>query len=124
MQFSYNSHIEAHIYNYIAYIYIYIYIYICHHHVHALYYAYIKFTYSHKLNIYNIYSKSYTKSHWKLASRREGAFGALALLCLLVGLLLPPVLLLLSFSTDIMCQCDIVCLGMLKFFLDRHQFVF
>jgi hypothetical protein len=32
-------------------------------HVHALSYTYIKFTCSHKLNIYNIYSKSYTKSH-------------------------------------------------------------
>jgi hypothetical protein len=55
----------------------------------------IKFTYSHKLNIYNIYSKSYTKTHSKLASRREEAFGALALLRLLASLLLS------SFSINI-----------------------
>jgi hypothetical protein len=35
----------------------------------------IKFTCSHKFNIYNIYSKLYTKSHLKLASRSEEVFG-------------------------------------------------
>jgi hypothetical protein len=77
----------------------------------------IKFTYSHNLKIYNIYSKSYTKTHSKLASKREEAFGALVLL-------LPPVLLLLPCSIDIMSQCDIVRLHPLKFFLDRSQFIF
>jgi hypothetical protein len=86
-------------------------------------FMHIKFTCSHKLNIYNIY-KSYTKTHSKLASRREEAFGALALLHLLVGLLLPLVLLLLSFSIDIMKQCGVVRLRLLKFFLDRSQLVF
>jgi hypothetical protein len=84
----------------------------------------IKFTCSHKLNIYNIYSKSYTKTHSKLASKREEAFGTLALLCLHAGLLLPPVLLLPPFSIDIMSQCGVLRLRRLKFFLDRSQFVF
>jgi hypothetical protein len=74
----------------------------------------IKFTYSRKLNIYNIYVKSYPKTHLKLASRREETFGAFALLCLLAGLLLPPVLLLLSFSIDITSQCGVVRLRLLK----------
>jgi hypothetical protein len=39
------------------------------------YIMHIKFTCSYKFNIYNIYSKSYTKSHSKLASRMEEAFG-------------------------------------------------
>jgi hypothetical protein len=52
----------------------------------------IKFTCSYKLNIYNNYSKSYTKTHSNLASWREEAFGALTLLRLLVGILLPPVI--------------------------------
>jgi hypothetical protein len=82
----------------------------------------IKFTCSYKLNIYNIYSKSYTKTHSKLASKREEAFRALALLRLLAGLLLPPVLL--PFSIDITSQCSIIHLRLLKFFLDRSQFVF
>jgi hypothetical protein len=81
-------------------------------------FMHIKFTYSHKLNIYNIYSKSYTKTHSKLPSRREEAFKGLALLHLLVGLLLPP------FSIDITSQCGIVHLHLLKFFLDRSQFIF
>jgi hypothetical protein len=77
----------------------------------------------HKLNIYNIYSKSsYTKTYSKLASKREDAFGALALLRLLAGLLLPPVLLL-PLSIDIMSQCGVVH-HRLNFFLDRSQFVF
>jgi hypothetical protein len=88
------------------------------------YIMHIKFTCSHKLNIYNIYSKSYTKTHSKLASRREEAFGALALLCLLAGLLLPPVLLLLPFSIDIMSQCSLVHLHLLMFFFDKSEFVF
>jgi hypothetical protein len=79
-QFNYNSHIEAHIFNYII--------------MFMHYIIHIKFTCSHKLNIYNIYSKSYTKTHSKLA---------LALLRLLAGLLFPPVLLL-PFSNDIMSQ--------------------
>jgi hypothetical protein len=87
-------------------------------------FMHIKFTCSHKLNIYNIYSKSYTKTHSKLASRREEAFGALTLLRLLAGLFLPSVLLLLPFIIDITSQCGIVCLHLLKFFLDRSQFVF
>jgi hypothetical protein len=86
-------------------------------------FMHIKFTCSHKLNIYNIYNKSYTKIHSKLASRREEAFGALALLHLLVGLF-PPVLLLPPFSIDITSQCNIVRLHLLKFFLDRSEFVF
>jgi hypothetical protein len=45
------------------------------------------------------------------------------ILRLLVGLLLPPVLLL-SFSIDITRQCGIIRLGLLKFFLDRSQFIF
>jgi hypothetical protein len=60
-QFSHNSHIEAHIYNYII--------------MFMHYIMHIKFTCSHKFNIYNIYSKSYTKSHSKLASRWEEAVG-------------------------------------------------
>jgi hypothetical protein len=52
------------------------------------YILHIKFTCSQKLNIYNIYSKSYTKTHLKLASRREEDFEALALLRLLAGILL------------------------------------
>jgi hypothetical protein len=84
----------------------------------------IKFTCSHKLNIYNNYIKSYTKTHSKLANRREEAFEALAFLHLLVGLLLPPVLLLLPFSIDITSQYDVVRLCTLKFFLDRSQFIF
>jgi hypothetical protein len=87
-------------------------------------FMHIKFTCSHKLNIYNIYSKSYTKTQSKLASRREEAFGALTLLRLLAGLLLPSVLLLLPFIIDITSRCGIVCLRLLKFFLDRSQFVF
>ena len=95
-------------------------------------FMHIKFTCSHKLNIYNIYSKSYTKTHSKLPSRREEAFEALALhhlltcilLCLLAGLLLPSVLLILTSSIDITSQCDVVCLCLLKFFLDRSQFIF
>jgi hypothetical protein len=87
-------------------------------------FMHIKFTYSHKLNIYNIYSNSYTKTYSKLASKREEAFGALALLRLSVGLLLPPVLLLLPFSIDIMSQCSVVHLCLLMFFLDISQFVF
>jgi hypothetical protein len=94
------------------------------------YIMHIKFTCLHKLNIYNIY-KSYTKTHSKLASKREEAFGALALLRLLVsillrllaGILLPPVLLLPS-SIDITSQCGVVHLHLLKFFLDRSQFIF
>jgi hypothetical protein len=95
------------------------------------YIMHIKFTCLHKLNIYNIYSKSYTKTHSKLASSWEEAFGALfllrllmgILLCLLVGLLLPPVSLLPS-SIDITSRCDVVRLRLLKFFIDRRQFVF
>jgi hypothetical protein len=94
------------------------------------YIMYVKFTCSHKLNIYNIYNKSYTKTHSKLASRREEAIGALALLRLLAGFLLhllagfllPPVLL--SSSIDIMSKCGVVRLHLLKFFLDKRQFVF
>jgi hypothetical protein len=81
-------------------------------------FMHIKFTYSHKLNIYNIYSKSYTKTHSKLASRREEAFGALALLRLLAGLLLS------SFSIDITSQCGAVRLCLLKFFINRSQIIF
>jgi hypothetical protein len=63
--------------------------------VQHIYNIYNKFTCLHKLNIYNIYSKSsYTKIYSKLASRRKEVFGALALLRLLAGLLLPSVLLL------------------------------
>jgi hypothetical protein len=79
------------------------------------YIIHIKFTCSHKLNIYNIYNKSYTKTHSKLA---------LALLRLLADLLLSLVLLLLPFSIDIMSQSGVVRLHLLKFFLDRSQFVF
>jgi hypothetical protein len=82
------------------------------------YIMHIKFTCSHKLNIYNIYSKSYTKTHSKLASRREEAFGVLLLLHLFAGLLL------LSFSIDITSQYGVVRLLLLKFILDRSQFVF
>jgi hypothetical protein len=46
------------------------------------------------------------------------------LLRLLSGLLLPPVLLLLPSSIDIASQCDVVILHLLKFFLDRCQFIF
>jgi hypothetical protein len=96
------------------------------------YIMHIKFTCLHKLNIYNVYSKSYSKTHSKLASKREDVFGALALLRLLagillrllVGLLLPLVLLLLPSSIDIMSQCGVVYLCMLNFFLDKSQFVF
>jgi hypothetical protein len=77
------------------------------------YIMHIKFTCLHKLNIYNIYSKSYTKTHSKLASSWEDAFGALFLLCLLVGLLLPPVSLLPS-SIDTTSQCDVVRLRLLS----------
>jgi hypothetical protein len=77
------------------------------------------------LNIYNIYNKSsYTKTYSKLVSRREEAFRALALLRLLMGLLFPPVHLLLPFSIDITRQCGVVRLRLLKFFLDRSQFIF
>jgi hypothetical protein len=86
-------------------------------------FMYIKFTCSHKLKIYDNYSKSYTKTHAKLARRREEASGALALLRLLAGLLLPPVLFL-PFSIDITRQCCVVRLRLLKFFLDESQFVF
>jgi hypothetical protein len=49
----------------------------------------------------------------------------LAVLHLLAGLLLPPVLLLLlHFSIDITRQCGVVRLDLLKFFLDIHQFIF
>jgi hypothetical protein len=48
----------------------------------------------------------------------------LALLRLLATLLLPPVLFLLPFSVDIMRQCGIVHLGLLKFLLNRSKFVF
>jgi hypothetical protein len=72
------------------------------------YIIYTKFTSSYKLNIYNIYNKSYTKTQSKLASRREEVFVALALLRLLAGLLLHPVILLLSSSIDIMSQCNII----------------
>jgi hypothetical protein len=90
------------------------------------YIMHIKFTCLHKLNIYNIYSKSYTKTHSKLATRREDAFGALALLHLLEGILLCFLvgLLLLPSSINIMSQCDVVHLRLLKFFLDRSQFIF
>jgi hypothetical protein len=81
------------------------------------YIMHIKFTYWHKLNMYNIYNKSYTKTHLKLASRRKEAFRALALPRLLVGLLL-------LFSIDITSQCDVVHLHPQEFFLDRSQFVF
>jgi hypothetical protein len=47
----------------------------------------------------------------------------LALLRLLAGLL-PPVIVLLPFSIDIMRQCGVVRLGLLRFLLDRSQFVF
>jgi hypothetical protein len=88
-------------------------------------FMHIKFTCAHKLNIYNVCCKSYTKTHSKLASRREDAFVALALLRLLAGLLLPSVLLLLPFSIDIMSQCGIVRLHLLilKFFLDISYFI-
>jgi hypothetical protein len=46
------------------------------------------------------------------------------ILRLLAGLLLPPVLLLLPSSIDIVSQCGIILLCLLKFFLDRSQFVF
>jgi hypothetical protein len=85
-------------------------------------FMHIKFTCPHKLNIYNIYSKSYTKTYSKLASRREEAFGTLTLR-LLVGLLVPPVLLP-PCSINIMNQCGVVRLRLLKFFLDISQFVF
>jgi hypothetical protein len=96
------------------------------------YIIHIKFNCWHKLNIYNIYIKSYTKTHSKLASRREETFGALALLRLLTGilhrlltgLLLTPVLLILPCSIDITSQCCIIHLCLLKFFLNRSQFVF
>jgi hypothetical protein len=96
------------------------------------YISHIKFTCSHKLNIYNIYCKSSTKTHSKLANRMEEAFGALTLLrlladillCLLVSLLLPLVLLIFPSSIDITSQYSIVRLCLLKFFLDRSQFVF
>jgi hypothetical protein len=42
----------------------------------------------------------------------------------LAGLLLPPVLLILPSSIDIVSQCGIILLRLLKFFLDRSQFVF
>jgi hypothetical protein len=80
-------------------------------------FMHIKLTCLHKLNIYNIYNNSYTKTHSKLASRRKEPFGALALL-LLPLVLLPP------FSIDIMSQCGVVRLYLLKFFLDRSQFIF
>jgi hypothetical protein len=88
------------------------------------YIMHIKFTCSHKINIYNIYNKSYTKIHSKLASKRKETFGALALLHLLAGLLLSLLLILLPSSIDIMSQCGIVRFHLLKFFLDRSQFVF
>jgi hypothetical protein len=84
------------------------------------YIMHIKFTCSHKLNIYNIYSKYNTKTYSKLSSRREEAFGALALFCLHAGILL----LLLPSRIDIMRQCGIVRLRLLKFILDRSQFIF
>jgi hypothetical protein len=105
-QFSYNSHKEASS------------------HKLNIYNIYSKFTCSHKLNIYNIYSKSYTKTHSKLAIKREEVFGALALLLLRAGLLLPLVLHLLPFSIDITTQCGVVRLRLLKFFLGNRQFVF
>jgi hypothetical protein len=90
------------------------------------YIMHIKFTCLHKLNIYNVYSKSYSKTHSKLASKREDVFGALALLRLLAGILLRLLvgLLLLPSSIDIMSQCGVVYLCMLNFFLDKSQFVF
>jgi hypothetical protein len=48
---------------------------------------------------------------------------AFALLRLLVGLFLPSVLLLPS-SIDIASQYDVVLLHLLKFFLDKSQFIF
>jgi hypothetical protein len=89
------------------------------------YIMHIKFIYLHKLNIYNIYSKLYTKTHSNLASRRKEAFGALALLRLLAGILLRLLMgLLLSSNIDIMSQCGVVCFRLLKFFLDISQFIF
>jgi hypothetical protein len=93
-QFNYNSHIETHKYNYII--------------MFMNYIMHIKFTCSYKLNIYNIYSKSYTKIHSKLA---------LFLLRLFAGLL-SPVIFFLPFSINIMSQCGVVRLQLLKFFLD------
>jgi hypothetical protein len=46
------------------------------------------------------------------------------LIRLLLGLLLPPALLLLPSSIDIESQCNVVLLRLLKFFLDRSQFIF
>jgi hypothetical protein len=46
------------------------------------------------------------------------------LLRLLLSLLLPPVPLLLPSSIDIASQCSVVLLRLLKFFLDRSQFIF
>jgi hypothetical protein len=58
--------------------------------------------------------------------------GALALVCLLAGLLLrlladlllPPVLLILPSNIDIASQCGVVLFRLLKFFLDINQFIF
>jgi hypothetical protein len=62
-------------------------------------------------------------------SRHPWSFALLRLLAgmllhLLVGLLLPLVLRLLPSSTDITSQYDVVHLCLLKFFLNRSQFVF
>jgi hypothetical protein len=102
------------------------------------YIMHINFTCSHN-STYNIYSKSYTKSHSKLAGEGRdlwitleellppspnilealALFRLLAglLLRLLVGLLLPLVLLLLPSIIDITNQCGMVLLRLLKFFL-------
>jgi hypothetical protein len=46
------------------------------------------------------------------------------LFCLLLDLLLPLGLLILPSSIDISSQCDVVLFRLLKFFLDRSQFIF
>jgi hypothetical protein len=105
------------------------------------YIIHIKFTCSH-FNIYYLQqghtlnvSQSYQEEGEALGGLLPlglDIFGALEillllvglLLCLLAGLLFPPVLLLLPSSIDIASQCGIVLLYLLKFFLDRCQFVF